>query len=348
MSLILQPFSLGDVTIKNRIVMAPMLMYSGQEDGKVNDLHLAHYAARALGGVGLIATEVVAVEPAGRISHKDLGLWDDVQIAGLRRLAEMIRNCGAKSSLQLAHAGRKSSTEGEIFAPSAIPHTDQSKVPTALSTDQIGDIVQAYKAAAKRALETQFDCLEIHAAHGYLAHEFLSPLSNHREDRYGGSLGNRQRFVIEVVTEVRKVWPRNKPLIVRLSAEDRAGPGGSEIADTIDLGHQLKALGVDLLSVSAGGLSAQFDGEIYPGYQVDFARKLKQALDIPTACNGSITSSELIESILHSQSSDLIYLGRALLSDPFWVIRFARQAGLETDLVIPTYARATGPYLRGH
>jgi len=348
MSLIFQPFSLRDVTIKNRIVMAPMLMYAGQEDGQVNDLHLAHYGARALGGVGLITTEVVAVEPAGRISHKDLGLWSDDQVAGLRRLAEMIRNCGATSSLQLAHAGRKSQIDGEIVAPSAIRHSDQSRIPNALTTEQVGDIVMAYKAAATRALETGFDCLEIHAAHGYLGHEFLSPLSNHRDDEYGGSLLNRQRFLIEVVTAVRTVWPDDKPLIVRLSAEDRAGPGGAAIEDTIHLGHQLKALGVDLLSVSAGGLSSEFDGEIYPGYQVGFAAALKKALDMPTACNGSITSSELIESILHGQSADLIYLGRVLLKDPFWVIRFAREIGLEPPLAIPTYARATGPYLRGH
>ena len=348
MSLLLQPFTLRDVTVKNRIVMAPMLMYSGQEEGQVNDLHLAHYGARALGGVGLITTEVVAVDPAGRISHKDLGLWHDGQIEGLRRLAEMIRNCGAKSTLQLAHAGRKSAVDGEIFAPSAIRHSDQSKVPVALTTAQIGEIVASYREAAKRALQTQFDCLEIHAAHGYLAHEFLSPLSNQRDDQYGGSLSNRQRFLIEIVTEVRKVWPERKPLIVRLSAEDKAGPGGSGIEDTIDLGHRLKELGVDLLSVSAGGLSSQFDGEIFPGYQVPYAAKLKKELNMPTACNGSITSSELIESILHSQSSDLVYLGRVLLSDPFWVIRFAREIGVEPPLTIPTYARATGPYLRGH
>jgi NADPH2 dehydrogenase len=346
--LIFQPLSLRSVTLKNRVVMAPMLMYTGQEDGKVNDLHLAHYAARALGGVGLITTEVVAVDPAGRISHKDLGLWSDVQIDGLRRLADMIRNCGARSCLQIAHAGRKSQIEGEIYAPSAIAYSESSRVPTALSVGQITNVIEAYVSAAARAVETGFDCLEIHAAHGYLAHEFLSPLSNVRNDAFGGSSKNRQRFVLEVVTAVRKVWPDHKPLIVRLSAEDKAGPGGAMLADTISLGLQLKDAGVDLLSVSAGGLSPVFDGEIYPGYQVEYAAKLKHELNMPMACNGSITSSELIESILHGGSSDLVYIGRALLRDPFWLLHVAREIGIEPDLVIPTYARATGPYQRGH
>jgi NADPH2 dehydrogenase len=207
MSAIFESFSLRSVTIKNRIVMAPMLMYAGQEDGLVNDLHLAHYGARALGGVGMITTEVVAVDPSGRISHQDLGLWSDAQIGGLRRLADFIRHCGARSCLQLAHAGRKSQVEGEIFAPSAIAHAASTRVPTELTLAQIGEIIDAYRSATVRAVETGFDCLEIHAAHGYLAHEFLSPLSNMRTDEYGGSLKNRQRFLLQVVEAVRAVWP---------------------------------------------------------------------------------------------------------------------------------------------
>lgn len=348
MSIIFEPYTLKSVTIKNRIVMAPMLMYTGQDDGEVNDLHLAHYAARALGGVGLITSEVVAVEPQGRISHTDLGLWKDEQVSGLLRLSDMIRTCGAKSTLQLAHAGRKSKVEGQIVAPSAIAHSDEYSVPTELSVEQIEDIVMCFGSAAKRAVRTGFDCLEIHAAHGYLAHEFLSPLSNLRTDQYGGSLDNRQRFLIEIVTEVRKVWPEDKPIIVRLSAEDKAGEGGTEIHDTLVLGAKLKALGVDLLSISAGGLSANFDGEIYPGYQIEYARRVKQELGIAVACNGSITSNELIESILHSDAADCVYVGRPLLSNPFWLIDMAKTIGVDLPLVIPTYARATGPYVRGH
>jgi NADPH2 dehydrogenase len=348
MSAIFESFSLRSVTIKNRIVMAPMLMYAGQEDGLVNDLHLAHYGARALGGVGMITTEVVAVDPSGRISHQDLGLWSDAQIGGLRRLADFIRHCGARSCLQLAHAGRKSQVEGEIFAPSAIVHAASTRVPTELTLAQIGEIIDAYRSATVRAVETGFDCLEIHAAHGYLAHEFLSPLSNMRTDEYGGSLKNRQRFLLQVVEAVRAVWPGDKPLIVRISAEDKAAQGGTTLADTMMLGAALKQAGVDLLSVSAGGLSSVFDGEIYPGYQVEYAAALKRELRMPTACNGSITSSELVESILHSSSSDLVYIGRALLRDPFWLLDVARAIGVEPELAIPTYARATGPYQRGH
>jgi NADPH2 dehydrogenase len=348
MSRIFEPITLRDITIKNRIAMAPMLMYTGNGEGTVTDLHMAHYGARALGGVGLITTEVVAVEQTGRISNKDLGLWDDGQIEGLRRLADMIRHCGAASALQLAHAGRKSGVEGQIFAPSSIPYSEQSRVPTALTLAEVKRIVASYRSAAERASKTGFDCLEIHAAHGYLIHEFLSPLSNLRADEYGGSRENRWRLLLEVVKEVRAVWPETKPLILRLSAEDKAGAGGATISDTLELGGILKSLGVDLLSVSAGGLSPVFNGEIYPGYQVEYAARLRRDLSIAVGCNGSITSGELVESILHGGSSDLIYVGRELLRNPFWVLSLAKSAGVDAALAIPAYARATGPYERGH
>lgn len=348
MSRIFQPLTLRSVTLKNRIALAPMLMYTGQDDGQVNDLHLAHYSARALGGVGLITTEVIAVDPKGRISHNDLGLWSDDQVQGLARLAEIIRSCGAKSSLQLAHAGRKSMVDGEILAPSAIPHSEQHRAPRELTTEEVEGIVRSFSLATRRAIETGFDCLEIHAAHGYLIHEFLSPLSNRREDKYGGNHANRTRLLIEIVEAVRAVWPEDKPLIVRLSAEDKAGEGGNTVTQTALLGHELKARGVDLLSVSAGGLSPVFHGEIVPGYQVEYAAYLRRELGLPTGCNGSITSSELVESILYSQSADLVYIGRELLRNPFWLLDVAKRAGVEVPLAIPTYARATGPYERGH
>lgn len=348
MSRIFQPLTLRGVTVKNRIVMAPMLMYSGQDDGKVNDLHLAHYTARALGGVGLITTEVVAVLPQGRISHADLGLWEDDQIAGLARLARMIHTCGAKGTLQLAHAGRKSMVNGTIVAPSPLPHSEQQRTPEELGIGQIAAIVQAFVHAAQRAIDTGFDCLEIHAAHGYLIHEFLSPLSNQREDRYGGNEENRSRLLLEIVAGVRQVWPEDRPLIVRLSAEDKAGPGGNHLHVTERLATRLKALGVDLLGISAGGLAATFDGEIVPGYQVPYAAQIREKVGIPVGCNGSITSSELVESILFSGAADLVYIGRELLRNPFWLLEVARHVGVEPPLAIPTYARATGPYVRGH
>ena len=348
MSTIFEPLILRGVTLKNRIVMAPMLMYAGQDDGKVNDLHLAHYAARALGGVGLITSEVVAVQPRGRISHTDLGLWHDNQIEGLARLAQMIHTCGAKCTLQLAHAGRKSMVEGDIFAPSAIPHSAQQRTPVALALVQIAAIIQSFADAAQRAIDTGFDCLEIHAAHGYLIHEFLSPLSNTREDCYGGCEENRNRLLLEIVTAVRQVWPQDRPLIVRLSAEDKAGPGSNHIEVTARLAASLKALGVDLLGISAGGLAPTFDGAIVPDYQVPYAAQIRNEVGIPVGCNGSITSSELVESILFSKAADLVYIGRELLRNPFWLLGVARNAGVEPALAIPTYARATGPYERGH
>lgn len=325
-----------------------MLMYTGQDDGLVNDLHLAHYATRALGGVGLITTEVVAVLPQGRISPKDLGLWENSQIPGLTRLASLIKTCGAASCLQLAHAGRKSSVEGVIVAPSPLAHSDKYPVPAELTTDDVQGIVAAYKAAAKRAAETGFGCLEVHAAHGYLIHEFLSPLTNQRTDQYGGSNENRMRFLIEIVSAVREYWPEEKPLMVRLSAEDKAGPGGNMLDFTVQLGLQLRSLGVDFISVSAGGLTPTFDGVIVPGYQVGYAADVRREVGLPVGCNGSITSSELVESILLNQSADLIYMGRELLRNPFWLLNVARNAGVEIPLAIPTYARATGPYERGH
>ncbi len=348
MSRIFQPLTLRGVTLKNRIVMAPMLMYSGQDDGKVNDLHLAHYSARALGGVGLITTEVVAVLPQGRISHTDLGLWNDSQVAGLARLADMIHTCGAKGTLQLAHAGRKSMVDGAIVAPSPLPHSEQQRTPEALSIAQIEAIVQAFVDAAQRGIDTGFDCLEIHAAHGYLIHEFLSPLSNQRDDHYGGNEENRSRLLLEIVAGVRQAWPQERPLIVRLSAEDKAGPGGNHLQVTERLAARLKALGVDLLGISAGGLAPTFDGEIVPGYQVPYAARIRNQVGIPVGCNGSITSSELVESILFSGAADLVYIGRELLRNPFWLLEVARHAGVEPPLAIPTYARATGPYVRGH
>jgi len=350
MSRIFEPLTLRGMTLKNRIVMAPMLMYAGQDDGRVNDLHLAHYSARALGGVGLITSEVIAVHPQGRISRHDLGLWDNTQIQGLSRLVQMIQHCGAKFTLQLAHAGRKSTLDGDILGPSAIAHSDQSRTPRALTTTEIEGIVEAYANAARRAIDTGCDVLELHAAHGYLIHTFLSPLSNQREDQYGGSDDNRSRLLLDIVKAIRAIWPQEKPLIVRLSVEDRVPgrPGNTLMEHGLRLGAKLKAAGVDVLSISAGGLSPTFDGDIIPGYQVPLAARMRHELNMPVACNGSITSTELAEYILFTGAADLIYIGRELLRNPFWVLDAARSAGVELPLAIPTYARATGPYQRGH
>jgi len=349
MSRIFSPFHVRGMALKNRIVMAPMLIYAGQDDGKVTDLHLAHYSARALGGVGLVVSEVIAVTPEARISRHDLGLWDDTQIAGLSRLTQMVHACGAKFTLQLAHAGRKSTLDGDLQAPSPIPHSAQARTPRALSVAEIDGIVDAYANATKRALETGCDALEIHAAHGYLIHTFLSPLSNQRNDAYGGSEASRTQLLLDIIAAVRASWPQERPLSVRLSAEDRVpGQAGNRIGDAIALGAQLKAAGVDILSISAGGLAPEFAGEILPGYQVPLAAQMRRELHMPIACNGSITSSELAEYILLSESADLIYLGRELLRHPFWALDAAKTAGIELPLAIPAYTRATSAYTRGH
>jgi len=351
MSPIFTPLRVGAMALKNRIGMAPMLIYAAHDDGQVNDLHLAHYGARALGGVGLITSEVVAVHPQGRISRRDLGLWEDAQIDGLARLAQMIHTCGAKCAMQLAHAGRKSTLEGRIAAPSMIAHSDQYRIPDVLDTDEIGAIVEAYANAARRAVDTGFDALEIHASHGYLIHSFLSPLSNRREDAYGGSEDKRNRLLLEIVDAVRAVWPRARPLIVRLSVEDRVPgqSGGNTIEHATRLCAKLKSAGVDLFNISAGGLSPGFDGEIVPGFLLPLAARMRRELDMPIACNGSITSSELAQYALLSGSADLVYLGRELLRHPFWLLDAARVAGIEPELAIPIiYTRATSAYVRGH
>jgi len=350
MSRIFTPFKVAGMALKNRIGMAPMLTYAANADGRVNDLHLAHYGARALGGMGLITSEVIAVEPSGRISEHDLGLWEDAQIEGLARLAQMIHTCGAACGLQLAHAGRKSTLSGRIAAPSPIAHSAQYRTPQALSVDAIDGIISAWVKAARRALASGFDALEIHAAHGYLIHSFLSPLSNRREDEYGGSEANRNRLLLDIVTRIRAIWPPTRPLMVRLSVEDRVpDQSGNTIEHAIRLCAALKSAGVDLLNLSTGGLSPAFAGEILPGFSVPLAARIRHELDIPVACNGSITSSELAEYILLSESADLVCLGRELLRHPFWLLDAARKAGVEPELTLPVaYTRATSAYLRGH
>jgi len=345
-SSIFQPLTLRGITLKNRIVMSPMLMYMAGDDGLFTDMHFAHYGARLIGGVGMVVTEVVAVEPRGRISHKDLGLWHDGQIDGLARLSAFARQCNAKACIQLAHAGRKAVLEQEICAPSAIAYDGKHKRPAALRIDEIEGIVKAYAAAAQRAHQAGFDCIELHAAHGYLIHEFLAPIANLRSDRYGGSLENRARFVLEITRAVREVWPADKPLLVRLTATDLMD-GGVTLEEAIWLAQKLKPLGVDLLEVSSGNIVPNYPGRVFPGYHLKYAEALKSKTNLPVGAMGSITSIDHAEAILASGAADLIFLGRELLRNPFWTIQAAQRANAQVELPIPTYARATGPYERG-
>lgn len=325
--------------------MSPMLMYMAGDDGTVTDRHFAHYGARILGGVGLVMTEVVAVEPQGRISRQDLGLWSDDQIRGLRRLTGFAHDCGTQIGVQLAHAGRKSTSQEVIVGPSELSYGD-FPVPHELSTSEVQELVIAYRDAAVRAEQAGFDCLEIHAGHGYLLHEFLSPIANHRIDEYGGSATNRAKFALDVIAEVRAVWPDDKPLLVRVSAEDCV-EGGLTLEDTDDLVKHFISLGVDLVDASSGNITPGYASEIYPGYQAKYSRRIRKACGVPTGAVGSISTPDVAEMVISSGSADLVFLGRALLRDPFWTLNAAKAAGVELDLPIPTYARATGPYERG-
>ncbi len=322
------PFALRELTLRNRVAMSPMAMWSAGEDGLATDWHFAHYAARAVGGAGLIIMEATAVEPRGRISVHDLGLWEEAQIEPLARLVRFCREQGAAIAPQLAHAGRKAfSPEQGVgpqtpVAPSAIPADEGWVMPQALSEGQIEEVVAAFRSAAMRAGRVGFDGIEVHAAHGYLLHEFLSPLSNRREDAYGGPLQNRARLLLRVADAIREVWPAEKPILVRVSATDWA-PGGLTAADTVQVGRWLKDHGVDLVDCSSGGLLPTPPPYIGAGYQVPFAAQVRREAAIATGAVGLITTPELAEEIVGNERADVVILGRELLRNPFWPLHAA-------------------------
>ncbi|MGR8921218.1 MAG: oxidoreductase [Gammaproteobacteria bacterium] len=340
------PLQLRGLTLRNRIALSPMLMYMAGEDGCVTDRHFVHYGARALGGTGLIMTEVIAVTPRGRISHCDLGLWEDAQVDGLRRIGAFVHECGAAFGVQLAHAGRKSQLESSPQAPSAIAFADDYAVPEALAERELANIRDAYVAAARRAADADVDLIEVHAAHGYLLHSFLCPLTNTRTDAYGGSLEGRARFVLEVVEAVRDAWPDDRPLAVRMTAVDHH-EGGVREADAEWLALRLADLGVDLLDVTTGNLVPEFTAPVYPGYQVRYAEALRRASGVAVASVGSLASADLVEEIIGAGRVDMVCVGRELIRNPNWPIECARRAGVTLDLPIATYARATDAYERG-
>ncbi|UZD72642.1 NADPH dehydrogenase NamA [Bacillus siamensis] len=323
------PWTVKDVTIKNRIVMAPMCMYSSHEkDGKLQPFHMAHYISRAIGQVGLIIVEATAVNPQGRITDQDLGIWSDDHIEGFAKLTEQVKAQGSTIGIQLAHAGRKAELDGEIYAPSAIPFDEQSKTPAEMTIEQIKETIQEFKQAAARAKKAGFDIIELHAAHGYLMHEFLSPLSNHRTDEYGGSHENRYRFLGETIEAVKEVW--DGPLFVRVSASDYTDKG-LDIADHIGFAKWMKEQGVDLIDCSSGAL-VQADINVFPGYQVSFAEKIREQTEIATGAVGLITTGTMAEEILQNNRADLIFVARELLRDP----HFARSAAKQLNTEIPS------------
>ena len=314
-----QSYQIKSLHLRNRIVMPPMCMYSSDDSGKVMDFHKLHYGARAIGGAGLIIEEATAVTRNGRISDEDLGIWEDDQIAGLSEVVRLIHAGGAVAGIQLAHAGRKcTSADSPILAPSAIPFDDKYRVPQAMSEEDIATVIYAFRAAAVRALAAGFDLIEIHGAHGYLINEFLSPLSNRREDRYGGSTENRARFLMEILDAVRAVWPMDRPIQVRLSASDYL-EGGIDVAETIRIVNLAKAW-ADVFHISSGGvLPAPI--RTFPGYQVAFSDEIRHACQVPTIAVGLITSFEQAEELLAHGRADLVALGREFLRDPYWPIR---------------------------
>lgn len=327
-SKLFSPYTIKDLTLKNRIVMAPMCMYSSHnEDGMVQNWHRTHYTSRAVGQVGLIIQEATAVTPQGRISSQDLGIWDDAHIEGLKELTELMKEHGAKTGIQLAHAGRKAMLEGEIIAPSAIAFDEKLKMPKQMTITDIKETIEAFKKGAERAKAAGFDVIEIHGAHGYLINEFLSPLSNKREDEYGGSIENRYRFLREIIEEVKSVW--NGPLFVRISANDYHEEG-LKVDDYVIMSKWMKEQGVDLIDVSSGAVvPARIN--VYPGYQVPLAEKIKQEADIPTGAVGLITTGIQAEEILQNNRSDLIFLARVLLRDPYWPRTAAKELGIQIE-----------------
>lgn len=330
------PFTIKDVTIKNRIVMSPMCMYSSiQEDGKVENWHKVHYGSRAVGGTGMIMVEATSVTPQGRISSKDLGIWSDDHIKGLSEIVTLIHEHGATAAIQIAHAGRKATVEGEIIAPSAIAFDETYKTPQAMTNNEIKETVKAFRDGVLRAKSAGYDVIELHGAHGYLINEFLSPLSNKREDEYGGSVENRYRFLQEIIVSVKEVW--EGPLLVRISANDYHEEG-LNVEDYITIAEWLKRDGVDLIDVSSGAVVPAAINA-YPGYQVPFSEKIKHEANIATGAVGLITSAVQAEEILQNERADLIFIGRQLLSDPYWAKTAAKD--LRTELKPPTQ------YLRG-
>lgn len=330
------PCTIKNVTLKNRIVMSPMCMYSSHnEDGMLQDWHFIHYVSRAVGQVGLIMVEATAVTPQGRISPRDLGIWSDEHVPGFRKLVEMIKVHGAKTSIQIAHAGRKATVDGDIVAPSAISFNDNYKTPKQLTIREINEIIQAFQTGARRAKDAGFDIVEIHAAHGYLINEFLSPLSNQRKDQYGGNSENRFRFLHEVIEAVKEVW--DGPLFVRVSAHDYTD-GGLTPADYVEYAKRMKEQGVDLIDVSSGAVvPAKIDA--FPGYQVAFADQIRKEADIPVGAVGLITKGVQAEEILKNNRADLIFIARELLRDPYWPRTAAKELGVAIE--------SPKPYERG-
>lgn len=353
MSILFSPYTCNSLTFKNRIVVSPMCQYSS-EDGFATDWHLVHLGSRAVGGAAAVIAEATAVSPEGRISADDLGIWKDAHIDKLEQIASFIKAQHAVAGIQLAHAGRKASTRSpwkggkqvplqesgswETVAPSAIAFSDGERVPAALDEAGVQKVILDFRSAAQRAMQAGFNLIELHAAHGYLIHQFLSPLSNKRTDEYGGSFENRIRLLLEIIGSVQTVWPEALPLWVRISATDWA-EGGWNIDESVKLSAVLKEKGIDLVDVSSGGLVPNVQIPVAPAYQTPFAARIRKETAMPTGTVGLITGAQQAENILQNEDADLIVMARELLRDPYFPMHAAAQLG--DDIAWPVqYMRA--------
>jgi 2,4-dienoyl-CoA reductase-like NADH-dependent reductase (Old Yellow Enzyme family) len=349
-----EPLTLRSVTLPNRVAVSPMCEYSS-DDGFANDWHLVHLGSRAVGGAGLVVAEATAVEARGRITARDLGLWKDAHVETLARIVRFLGAHGAVPGVQLAHAGRKASTaipwEGgagvaldaggwEPIAPSAVPFSERTLTPRAMSVAEVGEVVRAFAAAARRAMAADFQLVELHFAHGYLVHEFLSPLSNRREDAYGGGFEQRIRLALEITRAVRAEWPERLPLLARVSCTDWV-EGGWTLEDTVELARRLGSEGVDLVDCSSGGLVPYAKIDAVPGYQVPFARRVRSEAGVRTAAVGLINTPAQADAIVREGDADLVMLARSMLRDPYWALHAAAELGHPEARRVPVqYLRA--------
>jgi 2,4-dienoyl-CoA reductase-like NADH-dependent reductase (Old Yellow Enzyme family) len=339
---LLSPLAIRGVTLRNRIVMSPMCQYSAV-DGMPNDWHFVHLGSRAAGGVGLVFVEATAITAEGRISPGDTGIWSDDHLPAYRQIASIVKSQGAVPGIQLAHAGRKASCDlpwrggaqlslgdggWETLAPSAVAFQEGERAPRELDVPAIDGVVDAFEAAARRALSAGFEVLEIHAAHGYLLHEFLSPLANRRTDDYGGSLENRMRLVLRVAERLRNVMPAELPLFIRISATDWVD-GGWDAAQSVELAKRVKGLGVDLVDASSGGMTPHAQIPVGKGYQVPFARQIRDEAKIATGAVGLIVEVEQANDVITGGDADLVFIGRELLREPYWAIKAQQALGGE-------------------
>jgi 2,4-dienoyl-CoA reductase-like NADH-dependent reductase (Old Yellow Enzyme family) len=352
MSQLFNALTIADVTFRNRVFVSPMCQYSSR-DGMPTDWHLVHLGSRAVGGAGMVMVEATAVTPQGRISPGDSGIWSDAHAEAFQPITRFISEQGAVPAIQLAHAGRKASTDlpwrggGPVsaesggwipLAPSKIPFAEGHPVPHELSVAELDDIVAAFVTAARRAREAGFQCIEVHMAHGYLLHEFLSPLANERRDDYGGSLANRMRLPLRVASAVREEWPSSLPLLVRISATDWVD-GGWDLEQSVELSQQLKSIGVDMIDCSSGGTVPNAVIPAGPGFQTPFAEHIRREAGIATAAVGMITAPEQAEHVLRTGQADAVFLARQFLRDPYWPLHAA--AALHVDVDWPVqYERA--------